>query len=371
MSEDLVVKGGNPFAAVEVRAATGGDAVATSHAREQHELQAMFTVAQSIGRNERAAWDRVMTSCERPTFADGALYAFPRGGQQISGPSVKMAREIMRAWTSIVVDSPRMVEVTADEVHIRAVAIDLVSCNRTAMEDRFARRIQRKGKGWVMPDERDLRELINRRAAILERNCVLKLIPADVVEAATARVQATMVQVAAGDLDSKRAEVVKGILGAFGALGATREMLEAHIGRALDTITSTQLSELRSIYRSIQDGNTSLADHFPQAAAKSAAAQDLSEKLKAKAAAAAASTPPAESMAQNPDMTGDLEYPVEPAPPDQSQPEPPLRDQCEAMIQRSLAGAAREEALDTLATLEDEAELSGYLALLRTQFPAA
>lgn len=370
MTDELVVqKGGNPFAAVEVRAATGGDAVATSHAREQHELQALFTVAQSIGRNERAAWDRVMTSCERPTFADGALYAFPRGNQQISGPSVKMAREIMRAWTSIVIDSPRMVEVTADEVHIRAVAIDLVSCNRTAMEDRFAKRIQRKGRGWVMPDERDLRELINRRAAILERNCILKLIPADVVEAATAKVQATMVQVAAGDLDSKRAEVVKGILGAFGALGATREMLEAHIGRALDAITSTQLSELRAIYRSIQDGNTSLQDHFPQAAAKSAAAQDLSEKLKAKAAAAA--TPPSESMAQNPDMTGDLEYPVEPAPPELSQPELPLRDQCEALIQRALTGAAREEALDTLATLEDEAELSGYLALLRTQFPAA
>lgn len=361
MSEDMVVRGGNPFAAVEVRAATGGDAVATSHAREQHELQALFTVAQSIGRNERAAWDRVMTSCERPTFADGALYSYPRAGQQITGPSVKMAREVMRAWTSIVVDSPRMVEVTADEVHIRAVAIDLVSCNRTAMEDRFAKLVERKGRGWVKPDERDLRELINRRAAMLERNCILKLIPADVVDAAVSKVRATMVQVASGDLATKRAEVCKGILAAFGAIGATREMLEAHIGRALDQITGTQLSDLRAIYRSIQDGNTSLADHFPQAAAKSAASQDLSDKLRAKAAASKSLAAAKQDPAPATEATADAPQG------DAALTSSALRAQCEELIEARAFSIERESLLDTLAVIDTDEALQSYLGMLQRQ----
>jgi hypothetical protein len=281
MTELSVVQRSNPFGVAEVHAPTGGDAVATSHAREQHELQAMFTVAQAVGRNERVAWDRVMVACERPSFADGALYAFPRGGQQITGPSVQMAREIMRAWTGIVVDSPRVVEITGDEIHIRAVAIDLVSCNRTAMEDRFKKLVQRKG-GWVVPDERDLRELINRRAAVLERNCILKLIPSDVVDAAIDRVRSTMVSAAQGDLETKRADVVRNLVAAFGTIGVTREMLGTKIVRALDSITGTQLSDLRSIYKGIADGHTTPADHFDVASSKAEKAADLNDRLAAK-----------------------------------------------------------------------------------------
>jgi len=75
-----------------------------------------------------------------------------------------------------------VVSLTDEHVHIRGFAIDLETNASTEYEDQFKRLVQRKGRDgethWVQPDERDLRELIGRRGAILVRNAILSYTPA-------------------------------------------------------------------------------------------------------------------------------------------------------------------------------------------------
>lgn len=271
MSEQMQTQPVNPFGDTgsSVIVATAG-AVA-SHAREEYELKALFSVAQHLGRDERAAWESIMAACERPGFVTHpngdprALYVFPRAGKAISGPSVVMARELMRHWRGLLVDSPRIVEMNDDEVHIRAVCIDLVNCSRTSMEKKFARLIQRKVDGvtrWVSPDERDLDMLINRHAATLERNVILRHIPSDVTDAAVFKVRQIMDNEAQGDLGKNRKDVTDKLLSAFKPLGVTKEMIEEAISRKITEMSAAQLTDLRGTYRSIMDGHTGVGDHF-------------------------------------------------------------------------------------------------------------
>jgi len=296
----------NPFPAKEQAVATMSTGAVASYAREEHELQSLFTVAHRLGRDERSAWDSIMIACERPGFAlqpngdPRALYVYERGGKTISGCSVYMARELLRHWTGLVVDSPRIVDEGEGWIHIRAVVIDLIRLNRHAMEDRFRLLVQRRDKEdnttWVVPDERNRRELINRRAAILERNCILKMIPADVVDSATEKVQEVMDAESSADLQAKKAETIAKMLEMFGLLKpieVSSTMIEKYLGRPLDQITPTQLTSLRGIYKSVVDGHTDVADHFPVSAARqSEATQRLNEEL-AKQKAQPAAAPPA------------------------------------------------------------------------------
>ena len=290
---------GNPFPLVPQTAQEITVAVQTAMSREQHTLQAILTVAAFHDRNERVSFDRAMTACERPTLAKVAMYSFPRGKKKdakgnwvdnlITGPSVRLARELARCWGSIQIECPMIVEITEDEIHIRGVGLDLVSLNRIAMEDRFRALVQRRvGRGpdakteWVVPDERDRRELVNRHAAMLERNIALKLLPADVVQEAVARVGRTLLKAADDSLGSKEKKetALKELEDEFRAVGVTRTMLEENIGRKWTDITPTQYANLQTIRQSILDGNSRISDHFVLPASKRDG-DDLTERLKA------------------------------------------------------------------------------------------
>ena len=256
--------------------------VVAAHQREESELQAMFAVAHNRGRSELDGYNRAMSSCERPAFADGTTYNFPRGGKAISGPSVKLARELARVWGRIAFDL-RIVDVSDEQVHIRAVALDLVHVTRVAMEDKFSRKIQRRQRDgstqWVEPDERDLRELINRRGAILVRNCLLQLLPPDLVEDAVAKASATLVSAASGDLQKNRSEVVKALLASFDKVGVKQVQIEEHIGSPIAKLTPTQCQKLRAIYQSLVDGHTEPLDHFEPIPGQQHSASALNEEL--------------------------------------------------------------------------------------------
>jgi hypothetical protein len=301
MTEQLSTR--NDFAGSDETALQQSNAVGVvaSHAREESELKAMFAVAQQVQRDERAAFRRAMISCERPRFAEGTTYSFPRGGSQISGPSVKLARELARCFGNVTYDL-RIVETSDDEIHIRAVALDLVNVVRVAVEDKFAKKVQRKRGGttqWVEPDERDLRELVNRRGAICIRNALLQLLPPDLVEDAVDVARQTLESAAEGDLENDRGATLRALLEAFKKIGVRREHIEAFIGRDYNTTTPSQVAQLRQVYRSIADGHTNAASHFDiDDSAQRQSTSDLNDALRAPE-----SVPDASSAAVH-DMSG-------------------------------------------------------------------
>ncbi len=238
---------------------------ASAVAREEAEMKASIVLARSAQRDELVAYNRIIRSCQRPGFAEGARYSFPRGGARVEGPSVDMAREAARCWGNIRYGL-RIVTEDRERVHIKGFAHDLETNTYVETEDKFGKLIQRRTKQgetrWVEPDERDLRELVNRRGAICVRNAILQLMPPDVIEDAMEEVRRTIQRAAAGELARDRQTTLRRLSLAFGDIGVSVEMITAQLGHPIDLIDDMELTELRGIYKSIIDGNSKREDHF-------------------------------------------------------------------------------------------------------------
>lgn len=241
----------------------GGD-FALAH-REQTDVQAAVVSAKTFPRNEVAASLAVTKSFARPLLAEAARYQFPRGGKTITGPSVECARELARLWGNMRYGL-RIVSVTEETVHIRGFAVDLETNSQSEYEDQFKKLVQRKGRDgethWVQPDERDLRELIGRRGAILIRNAILSLLPPDLIESALITADRTLRGVASGELKASREDVIKSLVSRFDHLGVSVAMLEGYLGHALADANADEVTELKGIGKSLADGVTKRDDHF-------------------------------------------------------------------------------------------------------------
>jgi hypothetical protein len=273
MSKELATKTND----TELRSGFGmgmqtGDAIdkrqvgaATAIASAEAELKAQLFIALEHPRDEDESFRRIVRSCKRATFAESALYSFPRGGSKVEGPSVNLAREVARHWKNIRFGL-RMVSADRDWFHIQGFAHDLESNHYVTMEDRFEKLIQRRNRDgstrWVEPDERDARELCNRRGAICVRNAILQVIPSDIIEEAVRQVGETIRQAAAGEVEQDKASAVRRLVLAFNQVSVNRATLERHLAHDIDDISPDELADLRKVFVSIRDGNTKAAEHF-------------------------------------------------------------------------------------------------------------
>lgn len=282
---------------------------ASSVAREEAEMKTAIVLARSNPRNEHAAFAKIMGSCGRITFADGAVYSFPRGGQTVSGPSIQMARELARCWGNIRFGI-RIVTEDTNNVHIKGYAYDLESNNYVEAEDKFQKLVQRKG-GWVKPDERDLRELINRRGAICVRNAILQIMPPDIVDDAVTKVQETLRKAANGELEKDRPAAIKKMVMSFSDVHVTAEMIAARLGHPLDIINDAEFAELRTIFASIRDGNSKREEHFDIGGAKAEPGKTGAAALAAQLSKKVVDSPATQEQGQ---AQGGGVTPVAPAP---------------------------------------------------------
>jgi len=230
-------------------------------ARDEGELKAGVVMAKKFPRNELLSYNKLLKSCERPAMAERATYCFPRGGQDIEGPSVDLAREAARLWGNIRYGL-RIVSETEDAIHIQGAAFDLETNNLVTAEDKFKKLVFRKTQGWIKPDERDLRELVNRRGAILVRNCLLQVLPPDAIEDAVLKAKETLKKAASGELKQDRQKTIRSLVAAFETVGVTAEMLQAKLGHDLQIINEDEIATLRGIFKSLVDKNSRREEHF-------------------------------------------------------------------------------------------------------------
>lgn len=238
-------------------------ATAGAAAAAQHEIQSAIIIARRFPRNEDQCFQKLMKSAGRPSFAEDATYSFPRGETNVTGPSVNLAREAARIWGNIRFGL-YVVRDDEDTRLIRGFAYDVETNTKVEVEDDFKKLIQRKVKGsnpprteWLVPDERDLRELTNRRGAILLRNALLQVLPKDLIENALFACSETLQQAAGANPEGER----KRLMVDFGALNITVVKIEQKLGHPLAESTPKELAELRGVCKSIQDGHTSWAEY--------------------------------------------------------------------------------------------------------------
>lgn len=265
----------------------GGELALTEHAPEagkelatagaaaaaQHEIQSAIIIARRFPRNEDLCFQKLMKSAARPSFAEDAMYSFPRGDKDVTGPSVNLAREAARIWGNVRFG---LYVVRDDEETrlIRGFAYDVETNVKVEVEDDFKKLIQRKVKGsnpprteWLVPDERDLRELTNRRGAILLRNALLQVLPKDLIEDALFTCSKTLETAAGANPDGER----KRLMVDFGSINISVEQIEQKLGHPFSQSTPKEIAELRGICKSIIDGHTTWAEYVKGGEEKSAA----------------------------------------------------------------------------------------------------
>ena len=234
---------------------------AAQNTREMSEVQCRAFLAMSMPREEMACIDKIMNACRRPGLAEKATYVYKRGGTDINGPSIRLAEAIARYWRNIdygfrplqTVKDDRGVTVTT----VEAYAWDLETNTRKTIVFDVPHVRSTKNGMYPLTDPRDVYEMIANQASRRVRNCILAIVPGDIVEDAVAECTKTL-----STRVNLTPERIKQMLEKFQTYGVTKQQIEERIGRHVDSITPQQFVHLGQIFTSLEDGIGKPSDYF-------------------------------------------------------------------------------------------------------------
>lgn len=232
-------------------------AVQTTVGRYTQEIQGLIFMAKQYPRDQFQAWQRIKESCQRKALAVIASYEYPRGGQKVTGPSIRLAEVIAQNWGNMTYGVTEL-EQKNGESTCMAYAWDLETNVRA--EKIFTIKHERKARGTTqkLEDSRDIYELVANMGARRQRACILAVVPKDVVDAAVEECDKTLV----GNNTEPIIDRIKKMLDKFKDFGVTREMIEKKVGVKFDNFTEKDVLSLGKIYNSLKDGIAKREDFF-------------------------------------------------------------------------------------------------------------
>ena len=248
------------------------------------EIQASILVAKKFPRNQGQAYQKLLETCKRPSFAEEAEYVFPRGGRKdcthewnwetekcaqcgatlIHGASTYFVSEAVRLWGNAEIGT-EVLEDGEDFRTIRSWAWDKETNMRRFGDVTFDKVVIRSANNGpyyknISGDERELRELRNRHASIAERNTGLKILPRDFVEDALKQCHQTLLDKAARDPKGE----LKAVLTGFGEINVPALELQRYLNHPIENCSPTELATLRTIWKAIAKGEAAWAQYAPQ-----------------------------------------------------------------------------------------------------------
>lgn len=235
----------------------GSTADNSAMAREMAEIQAKVFMAKNFPRDMEAVKNTITANCSRMEMARSAVYQYPRGGQTVTGPSIRLAEMLALAFGNIE-SKTEVLDQNREQSLVKVSAWDYES-NRQSSRT-FVVKHERDTKYGRTPltDNRDIMEMINNQASRNRRACILELIPADYVDYAVGVCSQTL-QSNINLTQEMLSQMVEGYQNNF---GVTKEMLEARIGSRVEAITIQKFLELDRIFASLRDGVGKPADFF-------------------------------------------------------------------------------------------------------------
>lgn len=246
----------NPFAKHMPDHVNAG-AVAIESERAIAEAQGKLVIAKRFPRDQARAYSAIIDACRRPGLAEEACYSFPRGGQTVSGPSIRLAEMLAANWGNIdygIRELSRKEGVSEMEAYCWDLETNTLSSQKFTV--RHIR--DTRGGGVKLTDERDIYELTANMGGRRLRARILAIIPADLIQAAVDMCSKTM----AGGADLPIGDRIRNMVTAFSTLGVLPTLIEKRVGHSLDTLTGEELGDLRKIHNSIRDGVSKVGDWF-------------------------------------------------------------------------------------------------------------
>ena len=257
------------FGAVETsnQSETASTAVA---ARARASIEAGYVVALRRPRN----WDQVrqdfLKECSRPSMAEVAFYSKPVGGKSIEGPSIRLAEVAKRCMSNTESDTMVVYEDGQKRI-VKVTLTDLETNNRDSRDFTIAKTVERRkpmsdgtfisvrknsygDNVFLVPASED--EMLTKESAMVSkarRTLIFGMFPGDLLEEGKQKIQATLKNRAAADPDAERRKVAD----AFVSLGVTAVELGKYLGHDLAQTTPAELTELRTVFTALKDGEAS------------------------------------------------------------------------------------------------------------------
>lgn len=226
--------------------------------RQAQEVQVAMLAAKKFPRDQVVAFNNILRACQRKKLAESSMYEYPRGGEKITGPSIRLAEAIAQNWGNIDFGFMEL-EQRNGVSQVMAYAWDLeTNARQTKLFSVPHIRHTRKGD-YPLTDPRDIYELVANQAARRVRACILGIVPGDVVEAAVERCNKTLRE----GYDEPLVDRVRTMARAFEKdFSVTLPMLEKYLGCRSDAFSENDFVRLKKVYIALRDGVAKREDYF-------------------------------------------------------------------------------------------------------------
>lgn len=234
------------------------------------EVEAQLDAAHKYRRSVQSFMREAMSlACVTREVAESCIYALPRAGEVIRGPSVRLAEICASAYGNLHV-ATRIVDIEEKEIVAQAVAWDLEKNVRITVETR--RRITSKTGRRYNDDMITMTG--NAAASIALRNAIFRVIPRAYVEQVYNRARRTAV----GDaktLGARRQEVV----GSLVKMGVPQDRIFALMGKQLVDLDLDDVEKLIGFGTVISQGSSTIDEVFPAVSQAPAPPQDDGRRI--------------------------------------------------------------------------------------------
>ena len=232
--------------------------ISISDTREASEVQAAVFMAKRFPRDENAALARISKSCQRIGLASKAIYSYPRGGGNVTGPSIRLAEALAQAWGNVQT-SWGVLEERPGESVCMAYCWD-IETNFRDMRMFTVKHERSTSRGTkVLTDPRDIYEHVANQCARRKRACILSVIPKDVVDAAVEACQKTLSTAYKEPLIDRLRKMVAVFEEEF---SVSLDAIERYMGYKLEAFTELDMVTLRGVYTALRDGEAKREDYF-------------------------------------------------------------------------------------------------------------
>ena len=226
--------------------------------RQAQEVQAAMIVAKKFPRDEIESFNKILRACQRKSLAEQSMYEYPRGGQKVTGPSIRLAEALAQNWGNLDYGIIEL-EQKEGESQIMAYAWDLETNTRQTKIFSVPHIRNTKQGNKKLTDPRDIYELVANQGARRLRACILGVIPGDVIDAAIEQCEVTLKSNNTEPLIDRVRKMVKVFEDNF---SVTKEMLEEFLGCSSEAFSENDFIRLRKVYGSLKDGMAKREDYF-------------------------------------------------------------------------------------------------------------
>jgi hypothetical protein len=247
---------------IEVPSANrAGQSTQIEQARAMAQVHAMMRMAKEYPRDPALARRRMHDACGQMVLAEKAFFRFPRGGQQVTGPTIHLARELAGCWGNI---DFGVSELARDDYKLEsemlAQAWDIETNTRT-----YA--------GFILPHKQDvgggtkplytMREIYENNAnagARRLREAIYAVLPIWFCIEAQALCNKTLAE---ENSSIPLHERIEKLVEWFAAKGIKQDQLRDKIGKPLGHWTAGDVATMRVITQSLIANETTIELEFP------------------------------------------------------------------------------------------------------------